>query len=81
MAKDVKFNITAKNKTQQAFAGVTKSLKTVSGAVFNFKTALAGVVGVDASNGVVDVFFVRCVGVLSRIDQSTEKRFAAAINL
>ena len=46
MAKDVKFNITAKNKTQQAFAGVTKSLKTVSGAVFNFKTALAGVVGV-----------------------------------
>ena len=44
--KGISFKITAVNKTKQAFRGITSGLKKVSGAVFNLKTALTGVVGV-----------------------------------
>lgn len=46
MAKDVKFNITAKDRTKNAFKSVLGGLKKVSGALLNFKTAIAGAVGV-----------------------------------
>ena len=46
--KGINFKITAVNKTKQAFSGITSGLKKVSGAVFNLKTALTGVVGVGA---------------------------------
>lgn len=46
MAKDVKFNITAVDKTKNAFKSVLGGLKKVSGALLNFKTAIAGAVGV-----------------------------------
>lgn len=46
MAKDVKFNITAKDKTKNAFKSVGGALKKLTGALFNFKTAIAGAVGV-----------------------------------
>lgn len=46
MANNVKFNITAVDKTKQAFNSVTSGLKKVTGALFNFKTAIAGAVGV-----------------------------------
>jgi hypothetical protein len=46
MAKDVKFNITAVDRTKNAFKSVLGGLKKVSGALLNFKTAIAGAVGV-----------------------------------
>ena len=46
--KGISFKITAVNKTKQAFSGITSGLKKVSGAVFNLKTALTGVVGIGA---------------------------------
>lgn len=43
--QDVRISIKAVDKTKAGFSGVTSGLKRLSGAVFNVKTALLGVVG------------------------------------
>ena len=44
--KGINFKITAVNKTKQAFGQIGRGLKGITKAVFNFKTALTGAVGV-----------------------------------
>lgn len=46
MTKDVKFKITAVNKTQGAFATVGRSLKGLTKSLFSFKSAIVGAVGI-----------------------------------
>ena len=46
MANNLKFTISAVDRTKQAFAGIKKGLGSVTSALFNFKTAIAGAVGV-----------------------------------
>lgn len=46
MAKDIKFKITAVDKTKSAFATVGRSLKNVTKSLFSFKTAIVGAVGI-----------------------------------
>ena len=44
--KGINFKITAVNKTKQAFGQIGRGLKGITKAVFNFKTALTGAVGI-----------------------------------
>jgi methyl-accepting chemotaxis protein len=44
--KGINFKITAVNKTKQAFSSIGRGLKGITKAVFNFKTALTGAVGI-----------------------------------
>ena len=44
--KGINFKITAVNKTKGAFASIGRGLKGITKAVFSFKSALAGAVGV-----------------------------------
>ena len=44
--KGINFKITAVNKTKQAFGQIGRGLKGLTKAVFNFKTALTGAVGI-----------------------------------
>ncbi len=44
--KGINFKITAVNKTKQAFTSIGRGLKGITKAVFNFKTALTGAVGI-----------------------------------
>lgn len=44
--KGINFKITAVNKTKQAFSQIGRGLKGITKAVFNFKTALTGAVGI-----------------------------------
>ena len=46
MANNLKFTISAVDRTKQAFAGIKKGLGSVTSALFNFKTAIAGAVGI-----------------------------------
>lgn len=46
MANNLKFTISAVDRTKRAFSGIKKGLGSVTSALFNFKTAIAGAVGV-----------------------------------
>lgn len=46
--KGINFKITAVNKTKQAFSQIGRGLKSITRAVFSFKSAIAGVVGIGA---------------------------------